>query len=577
MSTSSVTSRAQAPSVTSQPLCPSASSAPAGEYLPRRLERIDVALVWLFGLSMLLIGLGRSRVLTYHEVVFAQPAREMLATGDFVIPRISGVPFLDKPPGNTWLIAASLGLFQSEAEWVARLPSVLSVVITAWLIGSLAANWFGRRLGVLTSLVYLTSVHATLQGRLAEADTALALFNTAAMVVYARSQVGPQEERWQSGWAPVLFYALLGYCFLIKSLIGPVLVGASCGLFILAQGDLRRAKFFFNPWGLLTFAAIVGAWLFAAYSKYPPMVEWMTAHTFGRFQGTMGVNDPWWSYFYSIPLMLLPWFPLVLVGVWHCVRRGWWHDARWQWLACWFLGGMAILAASSFKSKHYPIPLFAPLAVFAAVGMWQHLAWRFRTVRLRSVAWATLAVLGCTLAAVVVMKLGVRRADYIAGVIAVIGLGSLAIVYFEARRQITAQLASLFAVAWLVSVGAYTLVVPAYDSYRPQAELAQRVSHVLPKGERLYMLELPDSQIGYYLPLNIDREDHFSRFPYRDEVRQADRIYGLAPHWVCDLLSRQGEVERLDQCATVHKLLTEKDRMTFFAYKPHRSAEQSPR
>ncbi len=574
MSISSVMSRVRGPSVAPQPPGLHVSNDSANEYLPRRLERMDVALVWFFGLSMLLIGLGSSRVLTYHEVVYAQPAREMLATGDFIIPRISGVPFLDKPPGNTWLIAASLGLFQSDAEWVARLPSVLSVVLTAWLIGSLAANWFGRRLGVLTSLVYLTSVHVTLQGRLAEADTALALFNTAAMVVYARSQVGPHEERWQSRWAPVLFYALLAYCFLIKSLIGPVLVGASCGLFILAQGELRRAKFFINPWGLLTFAAIVGAWLLAAYRMHPPIVEWMTAHTFGRFQGTMGLNDPWWSYFYSVPLMLLPWFPLVLVGVWHCARRGWWHDARWQWLACWFLGGMAILAASSFKSKHYPIPLFAPLAVFAAAGMWQHLAWRFRTVRLRSATWGTLAVLGCTTAAVVVVQLGVRRAEWIASLMGVIGVGLLAVVYFEARRQITAQLVSLFAVAWLVSAGAYTLVVPAYDSYRPQAELAQRVSRTLRAGERLYMLELPESQIGYYLPLNIEREDHFGKFPHRDEVRQAERTHGLAPAWVCDLLSRQGELERLDQCATVHKLLAEKDRMTFFAFKPQRSAQQ---
>ena len=78
----------------------------------------------LFGASLLLIGLGSSRVLTYHEVVFAEPAKEMLASGDFVVPRIGGVPFTDKPPATAWTIAAAMTLFRSQSEWVVRLPSV---------------------------------------------------------------------------------------------------------------------------------------------------------------------------------------------------------------------------------------------------------------------------------------------------------------------------------------------------------------------------------------------------------------------------------------------------------------------
>src|SRR5437764_718724 len=58
------------------------------------------------GCALLLPGLGATRVLTYHEVCFAQPAREMLASGRWLVPEIAGVVFPDKPPLAHWTAAA---------------------------------------------------------------------------------------------------------------------------------------------------------------------------------------------------------------------------------------------------------------------------------------------------------------------------------------------------------------------------------------------------------------------------------------------------------------------------------------
>src|SRR6478609_8151996 len=89
-----------------------------------RLSARKLILIAAFGLSMLAINLGSVRVLTFHETVFAQPAKEMLATGNWVLPRIAGQPFLDRTPLTAWTIAASMTIFGSDAEWVVRLPAV---------------------------------------------------------------------------------------------------------------------------------------------------------------------------------------------------------------------------------------------------------------------------------------------------------------------------------------------------------------------------------------------------------------------------------------------------------------------
>src|SRR5271168_5235131 len=78
--------------------------------------------IWLYGLTLLLIDLGPGWVLTYHENIFAGGAREFLREGQWLIPRYLGLPVFEYPPLTQWLIALSMAVFRSDAEWVARLP-----------------------------------------------------------------------------------------------------------------------------------------------------------------------------------------------------------------------------------------------------------------------------------------------------------------------------------------------------------------------------------------------------------------------------------------------------------------------
>src|SRR5215212_278101 len=101
-------------------------------------------LIIAYGLSLLLIGLG-VRTLTRHEVLAAYPAKEMLHGGHWIVPMFAGIPRTAKPPGMNWIIAAFMTIFDSDAEWVVRLPSVLAAVALALLLGNFAARFYGQR------------------------------------------------------------------------------------------------------------------------------------------------------------------------------------------------------------------------------------------------------------------------------------------------------------------------------------------------------------------------------------------------------------------------------------------------
>ncbi|MDE3245463.1 MAG: glycosyltransferase family 39 protein, partial [Acidobacteriota bacterium] len=72
---------------------------------------------------------------------YAEIPREMLASGDWLTPRLNGVLYFEKPPLQYWLSAISMKLFGLNAA-AARLPLALASLILFWCAWRLA-----RRLG----------------------------------------------------------------------------------------------------------------------------------------------------------------------------------------------------------------------------------------------------------------------------------------------------------------------------------------------------------------------------------------------------------------------------------------------
>lgn len=510
-----------------------------------RLGPLFLLLIVTFGLALLLPGLGGgTRVLTYHEVLFAKPAKEMLTTGDWIVPRFQGLAWEHKPPGNVWLLALSMLIFGSDAEWVVRLSAVLSSILAAGCAASIAARWFGRLPGVTAGLMTLTSYYTLQLGRLGEADMPLVASVAVAMTLFCRSVVDSPLGRDRRWWLPPLFYLVLAGSALVK-VIGAVLVPGACGLYMMLRRDRQALRFLLNPLGLLVFATGLVAWPVAAYVLWPGVVELWETHLLGRYTGKLGSPNPWYFYLYILPLIALPWTPWAALAGYRAGRSGEYPRPLALLLCCWLLFGLAFLSISQWRWAHYAAPLVPPITIAAAIGLVKELEERHRSGN--PATWRYLTAWLALIVGAVVLLMGDKPWRFSAvAVLGVVAAGLGLAYHFERQLKSKAVLAALFATAWLAIVVELTTIMPHFDSYRTYTELAKRINARLASGEVLHMVALPQWQITYYLDTVTRPSRSVAQLAGRLSTSSVDTVHILTRRAEIPVLVSLGSVEELD-------------------------------
>jgi 4-amino-4-deoxy-L-arabinose transferase-like glycosyltransferase len=533
------------------------------------------ALLFLFGLGWLLPFLGSSRAVSYHEMIFAQPAREMIATGDWLQPRVAGVPNNHKPPLQHWLIALCMLAAGSQSEWVVRLPSVAAAIATAWLMAGLATRWFGQRAGLLAGAIQLTTYYLLRFGKLADADMLLCATVCGALVCFMLAHVESPHGTAGSRWLGLLFYVAAGLSFLVKGPIGSVFVFGAAAMYLVWSRHWPKRWFFLHPAGLAIYLFLALAWPYAAYRAQPDILDDWLLHNVGRFQGELrGFKHPLY-YLYSLPAFMLPWTPLAVYGARWCRR----HPDRMRELGrmivCWLVPGLIVISASAFKRKHYAMPLLPPLSVLAAVGLCQiWYARRTVTMRIR-VALVTAAVMAIAVATATVASSDLPSAHALAALLVAVSSCAACALWLRDRAAFVPGLGVLFASGWLLFVSLEGIVAPHYDSYRSQRELAQRVNQRPRHDEPLYLVHLPENQVTYYLdgPLaRFDKEQPFVEHLVKQASSCATELTqaytALAPAYVVERLRQAGQVVELDHCETIEPHTPARAQLTYIRFRP---------
>ncbi len=216
------------------------------------------------------------------EARYAEIPREMLASGDFVTPRLNGVPYFEKPPLHYWANAVSLRLF-GLTPWAARLPTRLFGLGTvAVLILGTAAAW-GEAAGLAAGIFYLASPLGFTFSRVNLTDASLTFFLTLTLFL-ARSTLARREagRNWMALSALTGFAAAGG--FLAKGLIAIVLPGAILLLWCLATRRARPLPALLSGPAPFTFLLAAAPWFALAEGRNPGFLHFFFVHEhFQRF------------------------------------------------------------------------------------------------------------------------------------------------------------------------------------------------------------------------------------------------------------------------------------------------------
>jgi 4-amino-4-deoxy-L-arabinose transferase-like glycosyltransferase len=174
---------------------------------PTRLQVLGLtAIIWA---GIYLPGLG-SVELKHEEPRRALPALHMLASGDWLVPRVGNIPFLRKPPMLHWLIALSFLATGTKSEWAVRLPSALATLALALAIGGMGSYWLGASGGFFAAILFLTNLAILETGRLAELEAVYIAFSGIGLLIWVTAWL-----RGGQGWglwllpAPFLALAML--------------------------------------------------------------------------------------------------------------------------------------------------------------------------------------------------------------------------------------------------------------------------------------------------------------------------------------------------------------------------------
>jgi 4-amino-4-deoxy-L-arabinose transferase-like glycosyltransferase len=285
----------------------------------------DLLLIIGAGLLVMGTGLGFRNPWPADEPVFALIARDMLATGKWLIPMVGGDYFQDKPPLLFWMQAAGYWLTGSQKIGF-LLPSFLAGIGTLLLIYDLGRRLWTREAGLYAALLLLVTVQFTLQARRAQQDELLMFFTVLSLYCLLRQLLLGGGWRWAvaAGVAAGLGALTKVVGFLSFMVLAP-------WLYAVWRGWPRVA--WQRPWPMwllsgLACAAVIAAWLLPVWLRAQSDAgirayfhELVFVQTLGRYM------EPWHHFrpaWYYLKAMLFLWLPLLLLLPWLIPR---WRDA----------------------------------------------------------------------------------------------------------------------------------------------------------------------------------------------------------------------------------------------------------
>jgi 4-amino-4-deoxy-L-arabinose transferase-like glycosyltransferase len=453
----------------------------------RRLQTI--LRIWLAVVAIAIaIHLGGPPLLDADEGRNAEVAREMAETNDYVMPRLNGLPYLDKPIVYFAAEAAVMEVL-GPTELAARLPAYLFTLATAAVL-----FWFARRIGAdpwVAAIVFLAMPFVVAFARTVIFDSALMFFVVVALAAFWCA-VEERSSRWS-----LLAWASMGLAMITKGPVTFVLV-----LFVVIPYAWKRKalRVVFPLLGLVLFAAVIAPWVWGVTQVVPEFLRYIVVTETAERMATKALQrtgPPW----YFIPYLIggaLPW-SIVAIFSWRSLKKR--GDL---FLLLWLLVPFLFFSLSQSKRPQYILPLMPAIALWIA-QIWDE-------ARTRAAAIVLMALGGVLLAAPLFLD-RIRMKPEIASVVPSTALGLGVVLFAGGLIALFARRRELALVALTLPVIAMPLLTDSLlrgiaERRSTKSFVAEMRPHLTPQTE-VVGVEAYAGSMGFYLrrPITIVSED----------------------------------------------------------------------
>ncbi len=334
----------------------------------KKYQKTLVIISLIFATLLLyFVSLGNYPLMEPDEGRYAEIAREMVESGDYITPRLNYVHYFEKPPLLYWLNAISFK-FLGQNEFAARLATASLAILGAVAVAILASVFIGFWGGILSYVITVTSLLYYAIGSITITDMPLSTFITIALVAFFIA------HKKQSRISYIIFYLSLALGVLTKGLVAIVLpAGIIFWYIVLTRQWQLFYKSLYLP-GIILFFVIIVSYFYPVCAKNPDFFYFFFIREhFLRYATKMHARyQPFWYFLPMIPAGIVPWTAfLPSIFSKKGLRGDTSEDKKhfFIYLALWFSVILLFFSFSNSKLIPYIVPCFPPLAVLIAANL----------------------------------------------------------------------------------------------------------------------------------------------------------------------------------------------------------------
>jgi 4-amino-4-deoxy-L-arabinose transferase-like glycosyltransferase len=471
-------------------------------------------------------GLGRGAIADNDEAFYAESAREMVESGNWITPHFNYEPRFQKPALYYW-VTATLFAATGPNEFAARMFAALAGIGLVIVTTACGRRWYDESVGLLAGAIAATSFGYFALARMSLPDLPLAFFVT--LSIWAAFVATLERERNPRKWL-LLAAAAAALGFLVKGPLAIVLPALVVVPILLMERRTFNVTFADLVLATLLFLAIAVPWYIVMWMQHGTeyLVGFFVGDNYERF-ATARFNDPrpWWFYAPVVAGGLLPWTPLALTWLSPVLqfltrrRDVGTLDLR---LLLWAALPLVFFTISVGKQPRYILPVLPPIAILLASSVIERTSeWRSLDGARRRPRPNRAVVMGCIVSGLFLVALAalVYRAQplflnvspvntiIVASVVAVAGLMVIIISLTTAWRSAPGVLALATAITFAVLP--YGVLATAQDA--TVVHMADQVRAVHRNGDAIGTYKVFVRNLVFYSGLkhtDIIHDEHLT-------------------------------------------------------------------
>lgn len=464
-----------------------------------------------------------------HECLVSVTTREMLASGDWLMPTCNSETRLQKTPLNYWLVGGLAKITGEIDEFTARLPSAVFAFLSAAAILFFVNRWLSFRIAVLSACVWATTLCYYNYSHNARPEMSLTFFIVLCFLSFY-SAITAQTRRSQ-----IVYMLIFWISFALGNLAkGPAplpLVMVPLFFYVLLYKHWRLVPKLLPITGSIIFLAILLPWpLFIAHRVNWDLIVWKQQF-FDRFVGTYAKGKyPFFFYFLIMFRYITPWvafLPMALAAPFYKV----WAEKQpvMKFLFIWFVADLIFLTIDAGKRQHYILPSMPAMAILIGILLEDMIFSRKAFTHEFAVkvlkGHLAVTVVGIVIATACIAVISPPNLNKMLALTMVTAAAAAAVAVLFAKRKTGWGCAAIFAGVLVWVMISYAEFASVRDEFKYSRDFSKKASQIVPPTENLIAYKHISSGFVHYfgrtVPVISDANELYNRYQNGDWIAAA--------------------------------------------------------